>query len=347
MASVLFICRIGEDYNITEYGYFRKFSGLFNSARLVNEMLQDNDIISNIEVANDNNDIDRLVTKHKPDICVIEAYWVVPEKFAILSKLHPDITWVIRIHSEVPFWATEGMAMDWTLKYLEYPNVVLAPNAKRLFHDVKTVLSGKYDRETIDKKVIYLPNCYPLHKIHHIHKEVSCVLNVGCFGAIRPLKNQLIQAIAAIEYADKHHKELHFHINGNRVEGHGDPVLKNLRLLFKHSKKHKLVEHAWQPHKQFLEILSKMDIGLQVSFTESFNIITADMLAVGVPVVTSPEVAWISRLFQAEPTQTDSIVAAMERANLAGKYGVKYNRFLLSQFSLESECRWIIAINNQ
>lgn len=90
MSKILFICKQSEDQNISSYGYFRKFSGLFNSARLVNEMLQYNGISSNIETAHDNNDIDRLVTKHSPDICIIEAYWVVPEKFEILHKLHPN-----------------------------------------------------------------------------------------------------------------------------------------------------------------------------------------------------------------------------------------------------------------
>jgi len=346
MTSVLFICKEGEDYRIVEYGYFRRFSGLFNSARLVNEMLQDNGISSDIEIARDNNDIDRLVTRHKPDYCIIEAYWVVPEKFEILHKLHPNIKWIIRIHSEVPFWATEGISMDWSLRYLDYDNVYLAPNSSRLFEDLKIALTVKYDRETIDNRVVFLPNYYPSadKKLKREHK-IPGVVKVGCFGAIRPLKNQLIQAIAAIDYANKTHQKLEFHINGNRLEGNGEPVIKNIRKLFEHSHKHELVEHAWQPHHLFLETIADMDIGMQVSFTESFNIVTADMVTVGIPVVTSSEISWVSSFFHADPTSVNSIVNKMHKAKFLGKMGVMLNRVLLDCYSEKSVDKWLDFVN--
>lgn len=342
MTSVLFICKQGGDKCLTEYGYFRKFSGLFNSARLVNEMLNNNDISSHIEIATDNNDIDRLVTKHKPQYCIIEAYWVVPEKFQILTKLHPTVKWIVRIHSEVPFWATEGSSMDWTLRYLDNQNVYLAPNAKRLFHDIKTVLSSKYIRSFIDDRVIYLPNYYSVSKkICKMKHHKYNIVNIGCFGAIRPLKNQLIQAIAAIQYANKNNLALRFHINSNRVEGHGDPVLKNLRNLFNGSGRHRLVEHVWQPHSSFLRIVSNMDVGLQVSFTESFNIVAADMISVGIPVVTSSEIGWVSRIFHANPTDASSISRAIARSRFFGCLGVFVNKCFLSIFSDNSKKRWL------
>lgn len=342
MISTLFICRQGNDPSVGAYGYFRKFSGLFNSARLMVEMLNKNGVKSAIETAVDNNCIDRLVTKHKPTHCIIEAYWVVPEKFEILTKLHPNITWIIRIHSETPFWATEGVAMDWSLRYLDYKNVVLAPNAKRVFEDLKTALSVKYSEAEIASKVFYLPNYYPATKrVSRKHKK-GTDLHVGCFGAIRPLKNQLIQAVAAIKYAEKTNRRLVFHINGNRVEGNGDPIIKNIRKLFEHATNgFELVEHAWQPHSNFLDVLEKIDIGLQVSYTESFNIVTADLVTMDVPVVTSDEISWVNGLFYAKPSHTDSIVSAMGRAEFLGSFGAHLNRCKLNRFSEETERLWI------
>ena len=342
MLKTLFICKEGEDYRVTAYGYFRKFSGLFNSARFVVKMLQDAGYDSAIETALDNNCIDRLVTLHKPDVCVIEAYWVVPEKFEILAKLHPRVKWLIRIHSEVPFWATEGVAMDWTLRYLDYPNTILAPNAKRLFEDVKTVVSTKYGK-TMDNRVVYLPNFYPADQRNRVvPARTDDTIHVGCFGAVRPLKNQLIQAIAAIKYADLHGKKLRFHINGNRMEGGGEPVLKNIRKLFEHATNgHELVEHPWQPHSDFLDVVATMDIGMQVSYTESFNIVSADMVTMNIPVVTSSEVSWVSRLFHSSFNETDNIVAAMHRAMFFGKFGTWLNRYLLHKFSTKTKNIWI------
>jgi hypothetical protein len=54
-------------------------------------------------------------------------------------------------------------------------------------------------------------------------------LDVACFGAIRPLKNQLMQGVSAIRCAESIHKTLRFHINASRAEQKGDNVLKNLR----------------------------------------------------------------------------------------------------------------------
>ena len=56
-----------------------------------------------------------------------------------------------------------------------------------------------------------------------------------------------------------------------------------------------------------------MDIGLQVSFTETFNIVTADFVSKGVPVVVSKEIFWLPEHFHAMETEANDIVAAMER----------------------------------
>lgn len=344
MVKTLFICRQGEDSKIHSYGYFRKFSGLFNSARLMVEMLNKNGVESVIEIARDNNDIDRLVTANKPTHCIIEAYWVVPEKFEILAKLHPNVTWIIRIHSETPFWSTEGVATDWSLRYLDYKNVMLAPNAKRLTKDLKTMLSVKYDEATIDAKVVYLPNYYPAtNRVEPKKKVKSDVINIGCFGAIRPLKNQLVQAVAAIRYAEQTGRTLKFHINGNRVEGNGDPIIKNLRMLFdKATNGFEMIEHPWCPHDDFLDIVEQMDMGLQVSYTESFNIVAADMVTMGIPMVTSSEISWVNSLFHVKDnSDADSIVDAMHRAELLGRFGTKLNVCKLGKFVDQTEHLWL------
>src|ERR1019366_185850 len=97
-------------------------SGLVNSATFVSNMLNENDIESKVIQVIDNNCIDREVRTYGPDIVFIEAMWVVPEKFEILHKLHPKVKWVIRIHSETPFMANEGMAIDWLFAYAKQKN---------------------------------------------------------------------------------------------------------------------------------------------------------------------------------------------------------------------------------
>src|SRR2546430_15216682 len=109
--QVLFICR-KSDYHFGS-PYNQKATGLKQSAGYCRDVLNLNGIPAEMVIVNDNNDIDREVTKYKPAWVIIEALWVVPEKFEVLKRLHPDVRWVIRLHSELPFIAFEGPAMDW------------------------------------------------------------------------------------------------------------------------------------------------------------------------------------------------------------------------------------------
>jgi hypothetical protein len=74
-----------------------------------------------------------------------------------------------------------------------------------------------------------------------------------------------------------------------------------------------LVEHQWVEHDAFKKLIAEMDISMQVSFTETFNIVSADAVSAGVPIVVSDEIAWASKFSKAEPTSFDSIISALKR----------------------------------
>jgi hypothetical protein len=297
-------------------------------------MLNKNGIESNLVEVQDNNGIDREVSNYRPTHVIIEALWVVPSKFEVLTKLHPNVQWIIRLHSDVSFLANEGIAIEWIYEYLKYDNVKISSN------DWET----NFNFELLtNKQFVYLPNYYPVgffntNKPKPITKKV---LNVGCFGAIRPLKNQLIQAVAAIDYADTYGKKLNFHINTQRIEGKGEPVIKNLRELFKNNPRHKLIEHGWLKHNEFIDLVQRMDIGLQVSFSETFNIVSADFVNNNIPVVTSNEVDWVNPVYYANPSKVESIVSRMKRALFSSMFKLNFlNKLSLWFYSLKSEKIW-------
>lgn len=336
---ILFILKFrseyGHDYGKPKYsegtysagGYFS--SGLFWSAKFVVDMLNDIGFTAKLVQVVDNNDIDREVTKFRPDIVVVEALWVVPEKFDVLKKLHPHIIWIVRLHSNIPFLAGEGIAISWIKGYVKR-GVYVAVNSHRAFNDIRDSVKHK-------KFILYLPNFYPVqkHRIKHCREEI---LHVGCYGAIRPMKNQLIQAIAAIKYADSTDQTLVFHINSGRVE-QGDSVLKNLRALFADSP-HTLQEDAWMTHAEFIRHLRVLDVGMQVSLSETFCIVAADMVNAGIPVVVSPEVEWAGIISKAHPTDQHSIFEALSRVLKNPKITAVLNRRYLKQFSKKSKRVW-------
>ncbi len=327
--KVLFILKKRQT---SHSNYSSVSSGLLNSASFVSNMLNKNGIESNLVEVIDNNCIDREVTKYKPTHVIIEALWVVPSKFEVLTRLHPNVEWIIRLHSDISFLANEGIAMEWIYEYLKYPNVKVSAN------DLET--NQNFEMLT-NRDFVYLPNYYPVGFFNRNHPKNKCkkTIDIGCFGAVRPLKNQLIQAVAAIDYADTYGKKLRFHINVKRIEGKGEPVLKNLRELFKNNPGHELVEYDWLTHDEFIDVVQSMDLGMQVSFTETFNIVTADFVNNNIPVVVSKEIPWVNPLFFANPSKVNSIVKKMRIAFVFSK--LKFlNKIGLWLNSLNSEKIW-------
>jgi len=275
-------------------------------------MLNDEGIEAKLVHVFDNNHIDREVTKFRPTHVIVEAYWVIPEKFEVLTKLHPKVRWMVRNHSKSEFLANEGIAFGWTIDYLSR-GITVACNSKDAANDIQNLARAA----KVPGSVVYLPNYYPLEEDGPFFDWRRDVLNkfskfrtvdIGCFGAIRPLKNHVNQALAAIDFAEDVNAKLRFHINSTRVEGNASPILNNLRGIFARlDGQHTLVEHQWMDHGDFLDLLPKMEIVTQVTFSETFNIVAADAVSQGVNVVGSPEIPWLPEDLQAVPNSVESI----------------------------------------
>ena len=343
--KILFILKRREDFDPVKHNAQGLSTGLFNSASFMVEMLTAAGVDANIEVAIDNNCIDRLVTKHRPTHCIIEALWVVPTKFTILSKLHPTINWIIRIHSELPFLAGEGMAFDWLGEYITNPKVSIGVNAPRMMDEIRTYLqiSQQWTDEQTKNRIFYLPNYYPQlykSKEYNINKEY---IDIGCFGAVRPLKNHMLQAIAALKFANAIGKKLNFHINVGRVEMKGEPVMNNLKALFQHvyDQGHQLVFNEWTPRDGFLDLCATMDIGLQVSFSETFNIVGCDVISQGVPLVGSVEIPWMDETYTARAQYCNEIFDALMLTHNNPQQNVESNQQKLTEYTNQTCAVWL------
>ena len=117
MTKALFILKRREDYSSdpSYSGSYQIATGMWNSAKFVSDALNSIDgVTSNVAIAVDGNSIDALCMQYDPDVVFIEGLWVTPAKFTELMGLarHAKRTFVVRIHSEIPFLATEGIAMD-------------------------------------------------------------------------------------------------------------------------------------------------------------------------------------------------------------------------------------------
>lgn len=305
--KLLFILKKREG----NWGYGSKESGLSNSVRFVVDALNRFGIQAKSIEVDDNNCIDREVTAYRPTHVIIEAFWVVPEKFDVLKPLHPGVKWIVRNHSETPFLANEGIAFGWIIEYLKRGVEVMCNSPKAL----ADVIFVAQDVNANPSLVTFGPNIYPLPKdpITLTYERHKPWVDIGCFGAIRPLKNHMIQALAAIAFADTKNLKLNFHINATRTEGKGEPILKNLRELFSRSR-HDLIEHGWMTHSSFLSVLGTMDILSQVSYTETFNIVAADAMFKNIPIVTSAAIPWIGSYAHRDPNDIFDILKGFSEA---------------------------------
>lgn len=326
---IQFILKKNEVYSFVSYT--RRSSGLWNSTKFIVEALKERGVDAEIVEVVDNNCIDREVTRFKPDLVVIEALWVVPEKFDVLRRLHPSVRWHCHLHSDIPFLALEGIAMDWIKRYPEH-GVGLIANSYESYRALRAIVGKRH--------IAHLPNVYRSRRIQAFPKERRCVLNVACLGAIRPMKNQLLQALAAIKYARQTDRTLHFFVNATRVETGGEPVLKNLRQLFAETPNAHLIELPWMEREHMIVLLNRdIDIGMQVSLTETFNVVTADYVSAGIPVVVSKEVKWASRWSHALDNSIDDIVAKMHRAE-SFRGIIDLNQWLLKRSQKRAEEMW-------
>lgn len=271
-------------------------SGLLNSAQITSHQLSKHlGYKTHIEVCVDGNEVDKFVHKHKPQVVILEAIWVTPHKLQQLVKLHPRVIFVVLCHSEVAFLSNEGNAIEWIQEYELINNVFPAFNSESTY---------LYFKEIGIKSALYLPNVY--FDVEWKDRDYcdGKILQIGCFGAVRPFKNQLIQAMAAKVAAKILDKHLHFHMNTTRVEQGGEGTLKNIRALLGHS----LREHGWNTREKFYEIIGEMDLTMQVSFTESFNIVAADSVHENVPCIVSPTISWMPHQSQVSTEDMNEMV---------------------------------------
>jgi hypothetical protein len=333
--KILFIIKERQVYGTKAACY-----GLVNSCQFVVNSLKEHGIMAKVVQVVDSNGIDKVVHEYKPTHCFIEALWVVPSKFEELAKLHPKVKWIIRIHSMIPFLVSEGMCFDWLNEYFRLKHeknlkIYVSCNNEDLHKDLNVVYND----------ISYSPNIYnPQYDTHgdikHVHKDEN-VINIGCFGALRVLKNHAQQAIYCIEFANKLNKVLHLHVNVSEYESNEtSPVLKNLRAIFKNTK-HKLIEHTWMPHQDFIELVKQMDLGIQLTFTETFNIVAADFVANEVPIIVSKEIDFVHGAATVDISNRKEVLDALHDAYNQKHTGLhKLNTHLLKEHNKKAEHTW-------
>ncbi len=220
---------------------------------------------------------------------IISAPWIPTLELQALSNDFPQTQFAVTCHSNVGFLQADrnGVKLVRELMDVEMStaNVHLAGNTRRFC---------QWINQAFRVPCTYLPNLYYLATLAPRPRgPFGCgTLRIGAFGATRPLKNLMSAAGAALQIARRFGAPLEFWISAGRTEGGGDGVLAAVNEMLQGLPDVSLKLNGWQTWPDFRKTVASMHLLLQPSYTESFNMVTADGVAEGVASVVSSAIDW-------------------------------------------------------
>jgi hypothetical protein len=235
-------------------------------------------------------------TNPKPSHVVIGAPWIQAlDLQAHLVFKFPLIQFSVVCHSNVGFLQNDPTAITNFRQDLNLEqgalNFKACGNSRRFSNWIQTCFN---------RPCTWLPNLYYLEGSPVYRRPWSGgTLKMGSFGAVRSLKNHLSSAAAALEIANDLHTDVEFHISVGRIEG-GSTVVRAIDAMTAGVPGFTLVKDEWFQWPQFRRLVRSMHLLMQPSYTESFNMVTADGASESIPSVTSDAIEWTPSYWQAD-----------------------------------------------
>ena len=227
---------------------------------------------------------------------VISAPWIPSAEVYGLVQAHSSTRFAVNCHSNVGFLQADSAGVKLVREAMDIEagthNFHLAGNSLKFCRWVRSAYS---------RPCTHLPNLYYLEQEALPWRPLYSggTLRIGAFGATRPLKNFMSSAGAALEISRRYKASLELWLSAGRTEGGGDTILRSARAMLDSLPHVKLVENGWQSWPRFRQSVAHMHLLLQPSYTESFNMVTADGVAEGVPSVVSHAIDWVPEHWKA------------------------------------------------
>ena len=242
--------------------------------------------------------LDAALTKD-PSITHVEvaAPWLASADLRALTWKYHNVKFAINCHSNVGFLQADTNGVKLMREYLDVELGSLNFNVAG--NSIKFV---QWVRSAYQAPCVYLPNMYFLDYAVNPNKPVynGGTLRIGAFGATRPQKNLMSAAGAALELHEELKVDTEFWISSGRREGGpGNTIVNSVIAMCQNVPGFTLKEFGWATWPQFRDLVRKMHLTIQGSYTESFNMVSADSIAEGVPVVASDAIDWVPRYWRA------------------------------------------------
>lgn len=264
--------------------------------------------------------LDRTRRAEKPIThVVVSAPWIHTANMRSLCQLFPTISFVMNCHSNVGFLQADSNGMR-----LLRESISLEMQLHNFYVSANSLKLQEWVNNAFRRPCQYLPNLYYIDPttIHHRPLWTTGVLRIGIFGATRPQKNVASAVGAAIEIGESLKAVTQIWISSGRTEGGGNTILNAVREMVRGLPTTTLHESGWQDWSQFRCLVASMHLLLQPSYTESFNMVTADGIAEGVPSVVGEAIDWVPCYWRANVDSTSGI-AHVGRSLLFNPYAAR------------------------
>lgn len=269
----------------------------------------------------------------RPTHVILSAPWVPTCDVALLASEFPEVRFVVVSHSSVGFLSADPHAIrqlrETAHLQLASHNVFVGGNSRK-FTDWAT--------EAWAVRAVCLPNLYSLEETfpQHDRRWDGGALRLGLFGANRPLKNFLSAAAATVEMARRLRVPIELLLSSGRSEGGN---LRALQELTEHIPNLRVVQTGWLAWPAFRELIRSVDLVFQVSYTETFNVVSADAVAEGVPVVGSAAIDWLPTWWQAQADEPLDVARVAERL-LRDPHAPRHGRKALHDYVERGVAMW-------
>jgi hypothetical protein len=267
---------------------------------------------------------------------VISAPWIPSVDLLGLLAAFPATIFAVNCHSNVGFLQADTNGVKLMREDME-----MEMGSSR-FHVAGNSLNFcRWMNAAFSAPCAWLPNLYYLEGPPQPTPIFSGgTLRIGAFGATRPLKNFMSAAGASLTIARGLKATLELWVSAGRVEGGGDIVLKSMRAMLDGMAGVNLIYSGWQSWPKFRQVVGHMHLLLQPSYTESFNMVTADGIAEGVASVVSNAIDWAPEHWKAKCDDVLDI-ARVGRGLLSDSRSASDGYVALSAHNKQGTASWL------
>lgn len=283
------------------------------------------------------------------------APWVSTAQWAFLADNFPEVAFAVNCHSNIGFLQTDPGAIQLMRQQMDLEtwkhNLHVSGNSEE-FCDAINAMYGV--------PCTFLPNLYYMDDSSNAALSKpgwsGGLLKVGLFGAPRCQKNVASGAAAVLIAARDLNVPVEIWMNTGRDDNNeSERILNSVKALVGGLPTVSLKFFPWAEWPAFKRFIGTMDVCMQPSYTETFNIVTADAASQGVPSVVSDAITWAPDEWKARVDSPQNIartLIAVLHDPASGRRGIQalqernavaleaWKRFLLNnQFGISAR-RW-------